>query len=369
LKRRIILELKKIDRSLRRWNRTLECNKQVNLIYKNTSAVLDLNHPSINEARKYWRKYNIRLNPKWHAFCASINNIHSSKYIPENIFFNYIMPSLNNFNLAQAYTDKNMYDVFMQGITMPRTELRCMHGSLYDADYNLLDIKNYSNLLPSKEVECFIKPAIDSGQGKNIEKCKIRDGKIFVDEVLQDINKLKSLYKGDFIIQEGIDQSLILSDIYPYSVNIIRSISLRYKDKIMILPTNQLNFGNNKNYVSYTVDGGVVCGVDQHGNITEFGYDGKFNKIFEHPFTHKSFKNIALPNFSKLEKIIVQGHKRLPHFNLVAWDFGLDNLNRYVLIEYNLLFPGLNYHQVIDGPIFEKYLDGILDNLHEPEYI
>jgi hypothetical protein len=368
LKKRIILELKKIDRFLRRWNRTLNFNKQANLIYKSTSAVLNLNHPSINEARKYWRKYNIRLNPKWNAFCASLNDIHSSKYIPEDIFYNYIMPSLNNFNLAKAYGDKNMNDVFMQGIKMPETLLRCMHGNLRDADYNSLDNENYSNSLPDKEVDCFIKPAIDSGSGKNIKKCKIRDSKIFIDEILQDINKLRSSYKGEFIIQEGMDQSLILSDIYPYSVNSIRSISLRYTDKIVIL-SNLLKLGNNQNYVSNTHAGGVECGVDQHGNVTEFGYDSKFNKMLEHPFTKKSFKNIALPNLFDLETIIRQCHKRLPHFDLVAWDFGLDNLNQYVLIEYNLLFPGLNCHQVINGPIFEKYLDGIMDNLHEPGYI
>jgi hypothetical protein len=368
LKKIIILAYKKIDRYLRRWNSILEYNKQVNLIYKSTSVVLDLNHPSINEARKYWRKYNIRLNPKWHAFCASLNNIHSSKYIPENIFFNYITPSLNNNNMAWAYNDKNMYDVFMQGITMPKTVLRCMHGNLHDADYNLLDIGNYSNSLPDKEVDCFIKPTIDSGSGKNIKKCKIRDGKIFIDEILQDINKLRSSYKGEFIIQEGMDQSLILSDIYPYSVNCIRSLSLRYENKIVVL-SNLLKFGNNRHYVDNTGTGGVVCGVDKDGHVTEFGYDDKFNKILEHPFTRKPFKNITLPKFSDLETIVRQCHKRLPHFDLVAWDFGVDKFNKYVLIEYNLLFPGLNYHQVINGPIFEKYLDGIMDNLHEPGYI
>lgn len=359
MKKRIILELKKIDRSLRRLNLTLEYNKEVKHIYENTSAVLDLNHPSINEAKKYWRKYNIRLNPKWNAFCLSLNNIYSSKYIPENIFFNYIMPSLNNFRLAPAYNDKNMYDIFMQGIKMPKTILRCMHGNLHDADYNLLNIKNYSTSLPDKEVDCFLKPTIDSGSGKNIRKCKIKDGEIYIDGSLQDINELKCSYTGEFIIQEGIDQSLILSDIYPYSINCIRSMSLRYKDKIIIM-SNLLKFGNNKNYIDNTGAGGVVCGIDHHGNVPKFGYDNKFNKIFEHPFTRRQFKNIVLPNFCNLEKIIVQCHELLPHFNLVGWDFGVDKFNNYVMIEHNLLYPGLNYHQVINGPIFEKYLDEIL---------
>lgn len=250
----------------------------------------------------------------------------------------------------------------MKGIIMPKTVLRCMHGNLYNDSYTLLTNENYINSLPPEEVECFIKPAIDSGQGRNIKKCKISNSKIFIDDIVQDINNLIFSYKGEFIIQEGIDQSSILSDIYPYSVNSIRSISLRYEDKIVIL-SNQLNFGNNQKYVSNTGAGGVVCGLDENGNLTEFGYDKKFNKMFEHPFTHKPFKNITIPNFSELKKLIIQCHERLPHFNLIAWDFGLDNNNHYNLIEYNTLLPGLNDHQVIDGPIFEKYLDEILGNL------
>ncbi len=99
--------LKKIDHSLTRWNRrvinwymntTLRPN--INSIIKSTSIVLDLNHPSVNEAKNYWRKYNIKLNPKWHVFYALLNNKYSSKYIPEDIFFNYIIPSLNNNDLC-----------------------------------------------------------------------------------------------------------------------------------------------------------------------------------------------------------------------------------------------------------------------------
>lgn len=339
---------------------TLERNKKNNLIYKNNSAVFDLKHPSIAEAKKYWKKHKIRINPKWHAFCASLNNIHSSKYISEDIFYNYIMPSLNNFALAWAYRDKNMFDIFMKEIKMPTTVLRCMHGNIHDSGYKLLNIENYQDALPNEETDYFIKPTLESGSGSNIKKCKIRNGNIYIDETLRDINELIYAYKGEFIIQAGISQSAILSDIYPYSVNTIRSMSLRYKDQIIIL-SNLLRLGNNQNYVSNTVTGGVVCGVDGNGNVTEFSYNSTFKKIFEHPFTREPFKNIALPNFSELGKIIIECHKRLPHFDLVAWDFGLDNLNQYVLIEYNLLYVALNEHQVIDGPIFEKYLDGILD--------
>jgi hypothetical protein len=362
MKKRIILKLKKIYRFYKRLEMTLERSKKVNLIYKSTSAVLNLKHQSIAEAKKYWKKYKIRINPKWHAFCASLNNIHSSKYISEDIFYNYIMPSLNNFTLAWAYRDKNMYDIFMKGIKMPKTVLRCMHGNLHNSDYKLLNIENYQDGLPNEETDYFKKPTLESGSGSNIKKCKIRNGNIHIDETLRDINELISSYKGEFIIQAGISQTAILSDIYPYSVNSIRSISLRYKDQIIIL-SNLLKLGNNQNYVSNFWAGGVVCGIDHQGNVTEFCYDGKFSKMFEHPFTKKPFNNLILPNFGDLEKIIIQCHERLPHFDLVAWDFGLDNLNQYVLIEYNLLYVALNEHQVIDGPIFEKYLDEININI------
>ena len=349
--------------TVKRWFWIKRCDRNINRITKSFSIVLDLNHPSIDEAKNYWRKYNIKLNPKWHAFYALLNNIYSSKYIPEDIFFNYIIPSLNNNDLSRAYKDKNSYDVFMKGIRMPKTVLRCMHGNLYNDRYTLLTNENYIQSLPPEEVECFIKPALDAGRGKNIKKCKISKGKIFIDDIVQDINKVISSYQGEFIIQEGIDQSVILADIYPYSVNTIRPISLRHKDKIVAL-SYQLLFGSNKKYVSNTGAGGVFCGLNENGNLTEIGYDKKYNKMFEHPFTHKSFKNITLPNFCELKELIIQCHERLPHFNLIAWDFGLDKNNRYTLIEYNLRLPGLNDHQVFDGPIFEKYLDDILGNLY-----
>jgi hypothetical protein len=226
----------------------------------------------------------------------------------------------------------------------------------------LLTKENYSNRLPAEEVECFIKPALDSGQGRNIKKGKISNGKIVIDDRVPDISELIFFYNGEFIIQEGMVQSRILSDIYPYSVNSIRPISLRHNGEIVVLSYLVL-FGGNKNYVSNTGAGGVVCGIDEQGTLTEFAYDKKFNKMVEHPFTHKRFKNITLPNFSELKKLIIQCHERLPHFNFIAWDFGLDNNNHYTLIEYNILLPGLHTHQVFNGPIFEKYLDEILDNL------
>lgn len=358
MKKKIIEQLKKIDRSLRRINLTLEYNKEMKHIYINSSAVLDYHHPSITEAKKYWRKHHIRLDPRWNAFCASLNKIHSSRYIPENIFFNYITPSLNNFTVALAYTDKNMYDFFMNGIKMPKTILRCMHGKLYDAGYHLLDSENYPKSFPGGETDFFIKPSIISGSGRNIKKCRIRNGEIYIDGRMQKINELKASYAGEFIIQEDVKQSSILSDIYPHSMNCIRSLSFRYKNRIIIL-SDLLKFGNNKNYIDNTGAGGVVCGVDDQGKITEYAYDSVFNKIFEHPFTRRPFKNTVLPKFDALKKIIIQCHERLPYFDVIGWDFGVDHSNEYVMIEYNILYPGLNYHQVINGPVFEKYLDEI----------
>ena len=140
------------------------------------------------------------------CFLCIIKQYLSSKYIPEDIFFNYIIPSLNNNDLYKAYTDKNSYDVFMKGIRMPKTVLRCMHGNFYNDSYALLTRENYINSLPAEEVECFIKPALDSGQGKNIKKGKISKGKIFIDDIVQDIDNLISSYQGEFIIQEGMVQ-------------------------------------------------------------------------------------------------------------------------------------------------------------------
>lgn len=78
---------------------------------------------------------------------------------------------------------------------------------------------------------------------KTTEGIPSGNGKIFIDDIVQNINNLISPYQGEFIIRKSMDQSVTLSDIYPNSVNTIRPISLRHKGKKVAL-SYQLLFGN-----------------------------------------------------------------------------------------------------------------------------
>src|SRR5699024_2707230 len=77
----------------------------------------------------------------WHKAFSAISGIQDARYIPEDIFYTKIEPTLNRFDLAPAYVDKNMSDKLFSDFKQPKTILRNMNGSYYDSDYKQLDLE------------------------------------------------------------------------------------------------------------------------------------------------------------------------------------------------------------------------------------
>lgn len=53
----------------------------------------------------------------------------------------------------------------------------------------------------------------------------------------------------------------------------------------------------------------------------------------------------------------------MPHFRLVSWDIAVDNENNPVLVECNLKFGQLDFHQLNNGPLFGDDTEIILDEV------
>ena len=53
-------------------------------------------------------------------------------------------------------------------------------------------------------------------------------------------------------------------------------------------------------------------------------------------------------------------HAQMPRFRLVSWDFAIDPDGEPVLIEANLHYGELDFHQINNGPIFGEDTEKIL---------
>ena len=55
----------------------------------------------------------------------------------------------------------------------------------------------------------------------------------------------------------------------------------------------------------------------------------------------------------------------MPHFRLVSWDISVDEAGDPVLIETNLNYGELEFHQLCNGPVFGEDTRQILDEVFQ----
>ena len=53
----------------------------------------------------------------------------------------------------------------------------------------------------------------------------------------------------------------------------------------------------------------------------------------------------------------------MPYFGLISWDFTVDQEENPVMIELNLRWCGLNFHQLHHGPLFGDRTTEILNKV------
>ena len=61
------------------------------------------------------------------------------------------------------------------------------------------------------------------------------------------------------------------------------------------------------------------------------------------------FKDIKVPSYDRILDTVKQLHPKLPYFNIIGWDFAVDEAGDPVFIEFNIM-PEPN--QISCGPTF-----------------
>lgn len=56
-------------------------------------------------------------------------------------------------------------------------------------------------------------------------------------------------------------------------------------------------------------------------------------------------------------------HPQIPHFRLVSWDVAINEDGKPILIEVNLKYGELDFHQLNNGSLFGEDAAGILDEV------
>ena len=308
----------------------------------------DRNHLSLNQEKdiqSFYKKLTGKKIPiYWHEYFFSRNGNFDVKYVPTCLYRSDIIYKLNNYKLRHAYVDKGIYDVWFADVNRPKTIVKNIGGYFYDDKQpisQLEAIERCQNLDSAVS-----KPTQEGMWGKGVNVFSSNDG--VTDKGVR-IEDLFSLYGMNFIIQERVMQHEEMNRLNPTSLNTLRILSYRLGQEVYILYV-VVRIGRKGKNVDNETAGGINADIDlSSGTILNCAFGTPSEKRIFKTDVGTTLKGFHIPGYDKLISSVKDLHLRLPYFNLVGWDFGIDKLENPILIEWNRC-PDLS--QTAHGPAF-----------------
>ena len=287
--------------------------------------------------------------------------------VPEAISHNIVEAILTPGQYRPFYTDKNMFDLFMDNGMMPKTYLRHMQGTWRSVDYRVIpDTEISLNQLLPAEGYCVIKPTVDSSSGQRVTVfehqktgwCALNGD---LKGELLTLTVLKRYFGSDFIIQEYLEQSEFMKHLCSTSVNTIRlSIYRSVKTEKVIVTAIVMRIGHTGSYIDNSHAGGVTIGIDVEGHLGKYAIDQwgvRYTRVNDIDFTTS---DIQIPNFHRVLAFAQKVGEKLIHHRIANIDVMIDRNEQPRLIEYNLSSMSTWLYQFTSGPAYGKYSDEII---------
>lgn len=194
-------------------------------------------------------------------------------------------------------------------------------------DLRTVSKESFEDML-KKCTAVMIKPINGSG-GKGIQKVSCEN---LSDD---DICRLYAQYSGkDFLVEECIEQTGILHELNPSSVNTVRISTLN--DGKTVVPFGAfVRVGKAGAVVDNLHSGGISWPVNHHtGVVSETGFDGIGREYQMHPDSSIRVAGLQLPNWEEALEKVCNAAQLVPQLGYVSWDVVISE-DRVLLIEAN----------------------------------
>ena len=303
-----------------------------------------LNKQQIAEIDAVYKRFK-KIKHFSHAFYTDKTGIFSPYYIPDGLHYAYIDHYFNDWKKGKIMDNKCEYYKMFPDIPQPETVCYRVNGIWFDSQHCPHGITPpYQQI--GKYDKVFVKAATDSSGGSGVKLIMVK----YLDKDAIDEQLIP--FTGDVIIQVPIKQSSIMARLHPSSVNTLRIISLLDRNGQVKIYSSIVRMGVGDAVVDNASSGGITCGVNLNGRLKPVAYSAKGDKFDVHPTTKIHFDEIVVPNFEAAKKLVQQAHLMIPHFRLVSWDIAFDKKDQPLLLEANLHYGELDFHQLNNGPIF-----------------
>ena len=282
-----------------------------------------------------------------------------SHYIPDTFYYAFIDDYYTNPQYSSPFDDKNLYDVYFYDINRPKIIFRKINDMFLDEKYRIISLDEAINKVKGFE-EVVLKVGKFSGGGKDVVfwKSSIDSDETFIDYVQN---------KKSVVCQELIKQHPLLNELNPTSINTIRIMTLVFNNDVHVM-SSAIRFGAKGNRTDNIMSGGLACGLHPDGRLRSIAYDYDGRKHACHP-KGKPYKDIVIPNYEKCVDIVTALATRFSSMSrLISWDLAIDENANPLLVEFNISFGGINFHQFCNGPILGDLTVDVLKDVFSNSY-
>lgn len=346
---------KRISNQITKLRERLWYEEDINSIRKKLRQcdVTPLTQEQKKEINAYWKKLIGKEIPTyWHEYFYSRNGEFSVRYVPTCLYHSSLIYRLNMRPLTMAYTDKCSYDNYLPDVRRPETIIRNTNGYFFDERHPITKNEALERCRNLKDV--VIKPSMIGMWGTGVRIISTNNGRIDEKETVEE---LFDTFKENFIIQKKVIQHPEMSRLNPTSLNTLRVLSYHHGDEVVVLYA-VVRIGRKDKLVDNETAGGInadICLDD--GHIKDCAYGTPSEKRILTTDIGTVLKGFEIPAFNDVISTVKELHKRLPYFNLIGWDFGVDDSGKPVLIEWNRC-PDLS--QTAHGPAFGDMTEEIV---------
>lgn len=321
----------------------------------------------VQRVQEYWKThYGRAIDPLSHVAFAAIIGREDVRYIPNDIWYQDVLPVFNDLSMRPVYRDKNLADTLLRldGVRTPARVLKLMHGVYYDGANQPLSRAAAAERLRRGPARQIVKPS-GRDNGRGVRELASDGGRLLLAGEPVDLERLERIYGGDFLVQEKLVQHAEMAAPHPASVNTVRLMTFRWQGEIHLLAP-AARFGRDGKLTDNISTGGVCCRIDDDGRLAPPGVDARGDLHRTHPTTGYPLERVpAIPGFRRMQAAALALHRQIYHFDIVSWDFAVAEDGEPVFLEMNFLGLGFIYQCAIHAPLFGDHTAGVLEYVRD----
>lgn len=293
-----------------------------------------------SEIKKKWGKFikNLEIGYPGFQVYKSLFGF-DVNYLPFSYFFPWMLRILNPIEYSHVFSNKGITSNIFPNVKQPELVAKKINGCIFNNKEQLISETELIIELSSKDYDMIIKKSTDSCCGRNIAMIKKNTSK-------NEIGNLIKVFEGDYIIQKIVKQSSETALFNSSSLNTMRISTMLLNGKFSLC-TAMIRFGLPNSVVDNVGAGGCCVGINDDGSFMEFGFNNKFEKI--ESWNGITFAGHKIVDFIKVIDFAKKAHYNIPQCQFAGWDIAIDENGEPVLIEVNLIWPGLFFEQLANG--------------------